>query len=43
MMDDDSEDVMIIFQGRTGFNPNTINNYTYTFALAQWWQQQNTF
>ena len=33
---------MIIFQGRTGFNPNTLNNFTFTHAFAQWWQEQNT-
>ena len=33
---------MIMFRGRTGFNPNTINNFNCTYILAYWWQHQHS-
>ena len=34
-------ETMIMFQGRSGFAPNTMNNYVFNFSLAQWWQNEN--
>ena len=34
-------ETMVMFRGRAGFNPNTINNQLFTFVIADWWREQN--
>ena len=30
-----------MWKGRGGFSPNTLNNQIFTYAITDWWREQN--